>query len=254
MKHLLLLLTLLSTSLSAQDQLRLKVVIAEETATERVYNFILDDFIGVIGWQFQMDFDGAKMSFKEIRNSIQQGQHSGNFNESAPGELRTSWIDPDLSANNYTEPTVVFQMVFDLLDPDGSTLCFKESNEAYEFILEEDNGLVVINEILISDDCRQDFSILFNSTGTEEDQAEITPLITQPNLTSNGVLSFTISSEFPMSMSLINMGGGVVHDFGKLALTPGRHTLQAGGVIPGLYLLHVSTAGEINQSIKVIAY
>ena len=253
MKNFLLLFLLISSSLTAQDQLRLKVEIAEETATERVYDFILDDFIGVIGWQFQMDFDGTKMSFKEIRNSIQQGQHSGNFNESAPGELRTSWIDPDLSADNYTDPTIVFQMVFTLLEPDGSPLCFRESNEAYEFILEEDNGIIVINEILISDDCRQDFSILFNTTNIEDQVLKSEPLITQPNLTSGGLLSFTTSTEFPMTISLVNMHGGVVHDFGKLSFAPGRHSLQAGGVIPGMYLLNISTTTGINQTIKVIS-
>lgn len=232
----------------------MKVEIAEETATERVYDFILDDFIGVIGWQFQMEFDGAKMSFKEIRNSIQQGQHSGNFNESAPGELRTSWIDPDLSANNYTEPTVVFQMVFDLMDPDGSILCFKESNEAYEFILEEDNGVIVINEILISDDCRQDFSILFNNTATKENILKSDPLITQPNLAADGLLSFTASREFSITMSLVNINGGVVHDFGKLSLAPGRHSLQTSGVFPGMYLLNISTTSGIHQTFKVISH
>ena len=90
MRHLLLALFLaFAASIQAQEPLKLKVDLQEITATEKVYNFISENFVGVIGWQFTMQFDGTKMKFKEIRNAVNPTQTSGNFNEPNPGELRS---------------------------------------------------------------------------------------------------------------------------------------------------------------------
>ena len=76
MRHLILAFCLaLGAALQAQETLKLKVDLQEITATEKVYNFISENFVGVIGWQFSMQFDGTKMKFKEIRNAAVSYTH-----------------------------------------------------------------------------------------------------------------------------------------------------------------------------------
>jgi hypothetical protein len=168
MRHLLLTLCLaFGSTLHAQEALKLKVDLVEITATEKVYNFITENFEGIIGWQFTMAFDGTKMSFKEIRNPIHPTQSSSIFYEPNPGELRSVWLDPDLEANDYPDSTILFQLVFDILEPEGAPLCFLESQDYFEFIMDEGSGAVSLVEILISDDCYQGFSIFLNTSATE---------------------------------------------------------------------------------------
>ncbi len=241
-------------SAQAQEALKLKVDLVEITATEKVYNFITDNFEGIIGWQFTMAYDGTKMSFKEIRNPVHPNQSSANFFEPMPGELRSVWLDPDLVANNFPDSTVMFQLVFDILEPEGAPLCFLESQDYFEFIVDEGSGSVSIVEILISDDCYQGFSIFLNTSAIDNPSTTSVQLISGVFLSANGILSFTSNTDQELNLDVLDINGKVLSSFNAQSFAQGRHTLECNTVTPGIYLLKASREDGTAQVLKVLAY
>mgnify|MGYP006350625447 FL=1 len=254
MRHLLLALFLaFAASIQAQETLKLKVDLQEITATEKVYNFISENFVGVIGWQFSMQFDGTKMKFKEIRNAVNPTQTSGNFNEPNPGELRSVWIDTDLQSNDFPDTTVLFQLVFDILEPEGAPLCFLESQEFFEFILDDDFVNFEFAELLISDDCYQGFSIILETTATENPTTPAVELVQEVFLSCNGTLAFTSNHDQALRISLSDMSGRVISSKAKKDYGEGRHTLNCKAMATGAYVLRSVAENGLESVVKVVA-
>jgi len=237
----------------AQEPLKLKVELAELTATEKVYNFTTENMVGIIGWQFQMEFDGTKMKFKEIRNVVQPSQNTHNFNESAPGVLRSVWLDYDLQSDDFPDSTVLFQLVFETLDTDGAPLCFFESQQYFEFIKDQESGGFDLAEILISDDCYQGFSIFLSSTATENPATPEVLTIKDIFLSSTGTLSFTSLQEQELQFSLMDVNGKLITTIDHRPYHEGRNTVQCKSVLPGVYLVKVSAKEGAGSVTKVIA-
>jgi hypothetical protein len=255
MRNLLILMALaFATALEAQEPLKLKVDLVEITATEKVYNFTTEDFVGIIGWQFKMKFDGTKMKFKEIRNPILPSQTTSNFFEPNPGELRSVWLDPDLAADDYPDSTVLFQMVFEILETEGAPLCFLDAEEYFEFIMDEGSGSITLAEILISDDCYQGFSIILDPTATENPKAPDAEPVKDLFLSSNGTFAFTSSLTQPLTITLSDMTGNIISSLGKREYTLGRHTVNCKTLIPGMYIVKVVRERGEETVIKVLAY
>ncbi len=254
MKHLILIFILACTvSIQAQDPLKLKVDFVETTATEKVYNFISENFVGVIGWQFTMQFDGTKMKFKEIRNAVNPTQTSGNFNEPNPGELRSVWIDTDLQSNDFPDMTVLFQLVFEILELEGAPLCFLESQEFFEFILDDEFVNFEFAELLISDDCYQGFSIILETTATENPTSPAVELVQDVFLSSNGTLAFTSNRNQALRISLTDMSGKVISSFAKKDYGERRHTLNCKAMAPGAYVLRFIAEDDTECAVRVMA-
>lgn len=254
MRHLILAFCLaLGAALQAQEPLKLKVDLLEITATEKVYNFISENFVGVIGWQFSMEFDGTKMKFKEIRNAVNPAHTSSNFNEPNPGELRSVWIDTDLQSNDFPDTTVLFQLVFDILEPEGAPLCFLESQEFFEFILDDDFVNFEFAELLISDDCYQGFSIILETTATENPTSPAVELVEDVFLSSSGTLAFTSKRDQSLQISLTDMSGKIIFSFAKKDYGEGRHTLNCKAMAPGVYVLRFIAEDDTECAVRVIA-
>ncbi len=243
----------LGAALQAQETLKLKVDLQEITATEKVYNFISENFVGVIGWQFTMQFDGTKMKFKEIRNAVNPTQTSGNFNEPNPGELRSVWIDTDLQSNDFPDTTVLFQLVFEILEPEGAPLCFLESQEFFEFILDDDFVNFEFAELLISDDCYQGFSIILETTATENPTSPAVELVQDLFLSSSGTLAFTSNRDQALHITLTDLSGKAISSFAKKEYGEGRHTLNCKAMAPGAYVLRFIAEDDTECVVKVIA-
>lgn len=247
------LLLICAISLHAQDELRLEVELAETTSTEKIYNFISENFVGLVGWQFSMDFDGTKMKFKEVRNSIDPMFSSNNFNEPNPGELRSVWLDIDLQSNDHPKRTILFQLVFTPLESEGTPLCFLETQANFEFILDTDLNNFEMAEIIISDDCYQGFSIFFETTSTEMPSIPAEPFIKDVSLSSAGTLSFSSMLDQVLNLSLYDMNGKEMVAFSGKKYPQGRNTLAYQGVIPGVYVLKATTVEGKRMVIKVVA-
>ena len=254
MRNLLLAIALIcAVSMQAQEPLKLKVEAIETTPTEKVYNFITINFVDIIGWQFMMDFDGTKMKFKEIRNPIHPSQTSNNFYEPTPGELRSVWIDTDLDANNFPDTTVLFQLVFEILEPEGTPLCFLETQEYFEFIM-DDGSDFTLTEILISDDCYQGFSIFLEGSSTENTEVSVDLFLKEVSLTTSGTLSFTSPVDQQLHLSLFDLNGKQLTSFGEKEFITGRNTLQCKPITSGVYVLKAVAENGKEGAVKVFSY
>ncbi len=252
MKKLLILPILISANLIfAQHTIEFGVELSEVTDTEKIYDFVFDDFVNIVGWQFNMNFDGSKMSFKEIRNPILEGLSSNSFNEPQSGDLISVWLDFDLVPEDFTESTVAFQIVFDLIEGDGSDLCFETSQDFYEFIVNDEMGNFYLSELVIYDDCNQGMSILFETTSTQEAEQTF-EVLTDVFLSASGTLAFTAQQATYLSFSLRDMQGKAVFTVRDIEIREGRQTVHAEALPPGMYVLSATTkTGEI-QSIKLV--
>ena len=235
----------------SQHTIEFGVELSEVTATEKIYDFVFDDFVNIVGWQFTMDFDGSKMSFKEIRNPILEGLSSSSFNEPQAGNLISVWLDFDLVPEDFTESTVAFQLVFDLIEGDGSDLCFATSQDFYEFIVNDDMGNFYLSELIIYDDCNQGLSIFFETTSTQEAD-QVSDLLSGVYLGASGTLAFTSNLATNLSLTLQDIQGKSVFSFSNIEVREGRQTIQADALPPGMYVLYAtSETGDI-QSVKLL--
>ncbi|HZV69609.1 MAG TPA: T9SS type A sorting domain-containing protein [Saprospiraceae bacterium] len=242
MKNILLsVLVAIGTCLNAQHTVYFSLEPVELNTTEKIYNFIVSDFVDMVGWQFSMLFDGTKMRFKEIRNPILDDLTNHDFNEPHSGILLTAWIDRDLQSLDYIEPTVAFQLVFELLSPEGADVCLSETPLSYEFIVHDSPGHIFLSEVVINDDCHVSFPIQLNTTAVDDPASGGTELIDQVYLSTQGELSFTNTTEQNLSLQLFDILGRPVVNFGNVLYPSGRSTLDTGRKISdGLYILHMT--------------
>ncbi len=256
MKHLLLIsFFALSVSLQAQHTLRFGVELVEATATEKVYNFETEDFLNIVAWQFSMHFDGTRMRFKEIRNPILNYLSTNSFNEPTPGNLRSLWLDNDLTPDNYTEPTVLFQMVFELLTPENTPLCFDESQEYFEFVVEEGSGNFYLSELVIHDDCVAGLSIFLDgASATEDISLPQVQHITDVSLVSSGTLSFSSAIDQNLKLTLVDLNGKQLISFDEKEYATGRNSLSCKPIAQGVYVLKAIAEDGKESATKVFAF
>lgn len=245
---------IMAATLQAQPVLKLNVDLAETTATEKIYNFAVDDFEGVIGWQFSMHYDGARIKYKEVRNSVLNYLSTGSFFEPTPGELRSVWLDNDLTPNNFPDPTVVFQLVFELLDTDSTPLCFEESEEYFEFIVDEGGGSFTLSEIVIHDDCNTGLSIFLDPSATDAPEATPVDLIRDAYLSTTGTLSFSATHDQELTISLFDLNGVELNAYNSKEYPAGRQSVLCRPLVPGLYVLKAKGGDGREQVMKVFAY
>ena len=251
-KLLLIALTLIVTRIVAQETISLTLEVAEVTATEKIYNLIVDDFDDMVGWQYTMLFDGTEMRFKEIRNSVLEDLDSHDFNEPYPGVLLTAWIVTDLDPEDFSEPTVAFQIVFELFEPGGSGVCFSESPLEYEFIMQEVPGQAFLNEVVVSDDCHIDFPIALNTTGLENSNGNMLPEISKVHLSQNGESGFTLSEDLEMQITLYDLSGKVIGSTPTQLFVKGIHFIKFDKpLIEGVYIFQAVTPTEQRATFKL---
>jgi hypothetical protein len=249
---LLFVMSFLACSIQAQDTVRLNVPLSSLTAVEKVYDFIVSDFENIVGFQFSMTFDDTKMQFREARNIILDHMTTNSFNDPLPGTLLSVWLDTDLEATDYSEPTPVFQLVFDVLEGEGSTLCFTNTPLDYEFIVEEVPGDFHLSHMVIDDDCQDGTAILLNTTATEDPAKTSPKIIDELYLNTHGILTFTSSSEELLRFSAFNPEGKIVATSKPIEVVKGTNEIALGQeLLPGIYFINWTDSIGNTQSQKV---
>lgn len=253
MKTLLLfVITFLAFSTQAQDTVRLNVPLASLTSTEKIYDFIVSDFENIVGFQFSMTFDDTKMHFREVRNIVLDHMTTNSFNDPLPGTLLSVWLDTDLEATDYNEPTTIFQLVFDVLDGEGSPLCFTNTPLDYEFIVEEAPGDFHLSHMVIDDDCQDGTAILLNTTATEDPAKTSPKIINHLYLNTHGILTFTSLTEELLRFNAFNPEGKIVATSKPIEVVKGTNEIALGKeLLPGIYFINWKDSIGNTQSEKV---
>lgn len=244
----------LAVTLNAQQALHFRLEVAELTASEKIYNFIVDDYVNVIAWQYVMIFDDSKMQFREIRNSIVEGLSTGTFHAESPGYLRTAGFDPDLDPVDFPDSTVIYQIVFDLTAPGGSTLCFSEVSSDYEIVIEENGFQMELEQLIVTDECNTGLVLNLNPTSVDHHVIEAERLIEKIFLSKQGELAFTTTHDQKMSLQLFDVLGRPVslkkentYDFGRNVVNMDK------SIYGGIYMLLIRSEDGRYEGYPVIA-
>lgn len=235
-------------TLSAQQSVHFEVKVAEETQNEKVYDFIVDDFDHLTSLQYSILFDQSKMQFTGIRNVVISDLTMNNFNVVEPGILLSVWVDLDLIPNDLPNPVAIFQLVFELSEPGGSTLCF--SSEPLDYEVARDVSTVL--ELIVEDDCNEGLALNLNETSINE--PAINTAVRDFYLSKSGQLDFTTSKEVTLGFSLFDFNGQEIITSSKQIYPTGRQSLQFGkALLHGVYVLKINSAGQKGISTSVYA-
>ncbi len=94
----------------------------------------VDDFIGIIGAQFTINYDPGQLSFNDFQNLNLAGLTSANFGNPNPGVLTFSWLDNTFAGVTVPSGTVIFQACFSAMGSGTSPVTVGGSPVAIEFI------------------------------------------------------------------------------------------------------------------------
>lgn len=246
---------LLLCSMYSQAQIaRFQVELASQTATEKIYNLIADDYYYGVAWQYGFNFDGSKMTFREIQNSILQDLDTYDFNEAFPGKLLTVWLDTDLEGVIFDEPTVLYQLVFDVHVPGGSDLCFSSEILQYELVVSPSSGQEELDFLEIQDECTSGLILDLTTTATHDPVALKPAFLKDLNLTADGSLSFSNLLSGHIELTLYDIQGHLIGSIENKEYAEGRQTADfQGSFLTGVFILKATHENGIEQSYKVLA-
>lgn len=246
---------LLLCSICSQAQIaRFHVEVASQTATEKIYNLIADDYYYGVAWQYGFNFDGSKMTFREIQNSILQDLDTYDFNEAFPGQLLTVWLDTDLEGVIFDEPTILYQLVFDVHVAGGSDLCFSSDILQYELVVSPSSGQAELDFLEIQDECTSGLILDLTTTGTHNPIALQPALIKDLNLTADGNLSFSNLLAGYIALTLYDIQGHLVGSIDTREYSEGRQTADfQNALMTGVFILKATHEDDVDQSYKVLA-
>jgi hypothetical protein len=194
------------------------------------------------------------MKYQGIRNSIVSGLGEGNFGQPLPGSITSLWLDLNLTAEDYADSIVLYQIAFDVIQPGGSSLCFTDTPLEYEFVSYYNDVDESLDEIYIHDDCRLESLVIINPTATDDPKSSAMQVIDEVYLNSYGTLAFNSLKDQTLRISLCDLTGTQIVSFAERQFGEGRHKLQCKILVSGIYVLKAIGEDGREQVMKVFAY
>ncbi len=224
----------------SQQAVHFHLELAELTDTTKIYNFVVDDYMNIVAWQYRMFFDDSKMQFTEIRNSLIEGLGTSSFNAVSPGILLTAGFDPDLEPDDLPDGTVAYQIVFRIITLGGSTLCFSEDPSDYEIAIEENGSDMELDKLTVSDDCNTGLLLILNPTSIGDPIGDRPLLVEKIFLSSGGEFSFTALQNMEVELFLYDILGRRKAYFNEAAYPAGRNYIDTKTNFPsGIYIMQM---------------
>ncbi len=235
----------------AQSIMNIGLEVAELTPTQKVYNVYVKNYTQILASQYSMVYDAQKMTFKSVRNSIPDGLGNDCFGTPYAGSLTHVWLQSDLNPGSYSDSTVIYQLVFNVLQPGGSTLCFTDTPLAYEFVMPDED---IVSPFYIHDDCFSGNILVDPVAGTHQPKIDATGQVKQVALFQNGKMTFTLDEPRNLGFMLMDASGKEITASRIQFFPAGRSTVSFGHTLTNeIYLIKAQgpTSGE--QTIKVFA-
>lgn len=253
MKPFLLTVVLLANlCIQAQPTAHLGLALAEVTATEKVYNVYVREYRGIIAHSYSMSFDEAKMTYQGIRNSIISSLNGSSFANPSAGVITSLWFEGSLVGEDYLDSTVLYQIVFNVVQPGGSNLCFSQTPLPFEFVDAESNSL---DEIIIHDDCFDSLLVIINPSSVVAAVPGPKALIENIQVSGDGRFSFTSLQDQHLVFSLYDTQGRKLSTLTSTFYPKGRHQGDLRkALVPGAYLIQSMATGSSTFSQIVMVH
>lgn len=236
--------------LQAQPTAHLGLSLSGFSGTEKVYNVYVSEYRGIIAHSYSMSFDDTKMTYQGIRNSIIPSITDASFANPSAGVITTLWFEGSLIGEDYLDSTVLYQIVFNVVQPGGSTLCFSQTPLPFEFVDAESNSL---NEIIIHDECFDSLLVIINPSSVVSAAPVPKASIQNLHMSNDGQFSFTSLADQHLAFNLNDSQGRILAALKSTYYSKGRNQGDFHqDIIPGPYLMQTMTNGSNAQSVMII--
>ncbi len=179
------------------------------------------NFSQIVSMQFDITYDATHLDFTGPGNLTLTGLQTNNFNETNDGNIRLSWVTPNIAAGE-TLPngTAIFELCFDKLGTTGSSSVISYNMNAVNEISDV-NGEVTLKDFL-------DGSVTCTTGAQPLDVTSIAPVVTQIDCNGNTNGAIDVSTQggvAPITYSWDDPAGSTTEDLTNLG--PGTYTLTA---------------------------
>jgi len=246
MKTIFLSLILIISFGARSETLVMKITNPQINGNQVIFDVSADYFTNMVGMQYSILYDPAVMTYVTIQNFNLPDLTLNDFNSPTPGVLLNSWVKRSAGGVSLENGTLIYQIVFEMVNSNSGSVCFSEDPLQSEFILEY--GILTAYNII--DGCHFDpFQI--NLTTNTEDIANRFGINIE-NAILNETINFTLADEQSVEFRVFDILGKQNMSFPNTIYSAGEHTLDiSSSIIPGIYILTAKIHDQL-LAVKVL--
>lgn len=226
-----------SVSTNAQELL-FRITNPQVSGNEVTYDVVVDNFTDMVAIQYGIAYDTQVLTFVAVQNIAIISMSNGNFyNE--PGSIVNVWVDFNVAGVSLPNGTVLYQIVFEMVNDTFGTVCFSDEVIDYEFA----TTTGVLNSFSIIDDCYPEpHQIIIHPSSVENFARDYG--IQLNTVVRDHKISLSFAEERKIGFTLLDISGKWIQVFPERVYAPGHHQLEFRQVPPGLYILAGQTDGK----------
>ena len=240
------LILLIPFSISAQELL-LKLHNPQVSGNQVTYDLSADNFREMIAMQYSLVYDTQVMTFVSVENIVVPFMSEGNFNTDEPGSIVNVWFDLNAEGVTFNNGTVLYQLVFEMVQDTFGTLCFSQEPIPSDFA----NTAGELMSFSIIDDCHaKPFQIIIHPAAIED--IAIAYGLTVNSIINTDEILISTAQDREIKFSLLNLDGKQMMVFSGKIYSAGQHVLDVEyNIIPGVYFL-VAEIGKQKIPFKIL--
>jgi hypothetical protein len=234
---------LLMLSLNAQE-LTMGITNPQVNGNQITYDVSTGNFTEMVAMQYSITYDPDVLSFVALENLNLLALDAGDFNTNIPGSVLNVWLEPTLQGVSLDDGTVIYQIVFEMLDGEPGVVCFSEDPVVSEFI----KKTIELTSFTVVDDCHSEpFQILLTISSLQDIASRYGMSIANPAHSQK--ISFSLEEDHALEFKLFDLAGRQLLSFARSEYQSGNNALEVGTtLLPGIYVL---TTEIQNQPIAV---
>ncbi|MEP6646845.1 MAG: hypothetical protein ABJC12_07130, partial [Saprospiraceae bacterium] len=191
---------LLSLTIHSQGLL-LKITNPQVSGNQITYDVSVVNFDSITAMTYCMSYEQSKLSFNRIKNII-SFMSIFDFSTESPNYICNKWLDASLETVSLPDNTVLYQVVFNMLQGMDGDVCFSQEPYESEFLIGE---FEVLTSFFIIDDCYPDtLEVILNAT--QEIMPEDLGMHIRQISFSNQI-QFTVDTEKSIEFNLFDIMG-----------------------------------------------
>lgn len=238
---------ILLLSLTIQSQgLLLKITNPQVSGNQITYDVSVVNFDSITGMTYCMSYEQSKLSFNRIKNII-SFMSIFDFSTESPNYICNKWIDATLESESLPDNTVLYQIVFNMLQGMDGDVCFSQEPFESEFLI---GDFEMLTSFYIIDDCYPDTSqVILNAI--QVNKPEDFGIHIQQISFSNQI-QFTTDTEKSIEFNLVDIMGRQIDHFPKTHYSSGHNSIMLNKIpSKGIYILTTRLNNQVVSS-KVI--
>ncbi len=246
MKNFILAFLLLVSFSSKSQNLLLKITNPQISGNQITYDVSVVNFDSISAMTYCISYDQSNLSFNRIKNII-SFMSIFDISTESPNYICNKWLDASLETVSLPDNTVLYRIVFDMVQGMDGDVCFSQEPFASEFLI---GDFEFLTSFYIIDDCYPDTSeVILNAT--HEIKPEDYGMNIQPVSFSNQI-QFSIATEQSLEFSLIDIMGRQIQHFPKRNYSMGKNSILLNEKpSKGIYILMTRINNEV-ISCKII--